>query len=209
VLEERRRIARDLHDGLAQELAFIVLEAGGASSAASPPETLRRIAAAAERATMEVRLVVAAFIEPLDSSVLPSLQKTAREAAKRYADLRIETTGADFDVSSVEREALHWITREAVSNAVRHGHAANVRLRVTSTPSRRLRVVDDGGGFDPATHGDGFGITIMSARAVRAGGSLSVRSLRGVGTAVQIVLPTLEPAKRARDRREPAGALPR
>lgn len=206
VLEERRRIARDLHDGVAQELAFIVLEAEGAAVAPSPADTLRRIAAAAERARMEVRLAVAAFMEPLDSSVLLGAERTARDVARARGDLAVETTGVDFEATPAERDALQWITREAVSNAIRHGGARRVRLRFAQAPSRLYRVVDDGDGFDGEADSAGFGVTIMRERARRAGGTLSIRSLSGIGTAVQVVFQQDRTAGRPGTRRSTVGA---
>jgi signal transduction histidine kinase len=192
-LEERRRIARDLHDGLAQEIAFIgrnaaLLRDSGAQTAAD--DAIERIVAAAERARVESRRVVAAlnlrFEEPLERSVT----KVASEAAARYGaaiDLRL----ADGIVlAPAEREAVVRIAGEAVTNAARHSGARNVRLDLDRVDGAvRLRVVDHGCGFDSTTHdGQGFGLISMRERAEALGGRFRIRSRQGLGTRVEVVL---------------------
>jgi signal transduction histidine kinase len=196
VLEERRRIARDLHDRLAHELAFIALEADGASGPARPGVRLARIGSAAERALQEVRLAIAALTEPLDGSVARGVQRAARDAARLRSGLGVEVVGPDFEASPAEREALLRIAGEATLNAIRHGRATRVRVRLSRAHLRVLRVVDNGTGFDPATPHDGFGIVSMNERAEAAGGELTIRSLRGLGSVVQLALSGRESATR-------------
>jgi signal transduction histidine kinase len=188
VLEERRRIARDLHDRLAHELAFIALEADGASGPAPAGVRLARIGSAAERALQEVRLAIATLTEPLDSSVARGVTRAARDAARLRSGSGVEVVGPDFEASPTEREALLRIAGEATLNAIRHGRATRVRVRLSREHRRVLRIVDNGAGFDPATPGDGFGIVSMVERAEAAGGRLTIRSLRGLGTGVQLAL---------------------
>ncbi len=193
VLDERRRIARDLHDGLAQELAFIVRRAK--RSLEHPPRMsdVSQIANAAERALDESRRVIATLTRPLDEP----LDIVLSEAVKGVAD-RLGTTVAlaldpGVHVAADVREALLRIAREAVTNAARHGDAGLVRVELENGMGLRLRIVDDGRGFDAVSRkrlrNGGFGLVSMSERARAIGAVLSVDSRRGAGTTVEVELP--------------------
>ena len=130
VLDERRRIARDLHDGLAQELAFIVRRAQPRRREGPRAADALQIANAAERALDESRRVIATLTRPLDEP----LDVVLSEAVKGVAD-RVGTTVAlaldpDVHVTPDVREALVRIAREAVTNAARHGDAGLVRVEL-------------------------------------------------------------------------------
>ena len=94
----------------------------------------------------------------------------------------------DVHVSPEVREALVRIAREAVTNAARHGDARLVRVELENGDGLKLRIVDDGRGFDGGAtrrrRGGGFGFTSMADRTRQIGGTLNVTSRRGVGTAV-------------------------
>jgi signal transduction histidine kinase len=182
VVEERRRIARDLHDGLAQDLAFIALKADDPASVDEPAEALHRIASAAERALSVARLAITALTEPLDASVLESAHRAAEDVARIRSDLRVEVAGVEFEATRLEREALQWIAREATSNAIRHGRATSLRIRSAADDARLVRIIDNGCGFDEHDALHGLGLPSMRERAFAVGGTLRVRSLIGVGT---------------------------
>ena len=97
----------------------------------------------------------------------------------------------DLVVSAARREALIRITREAVSNAARHGRASTISVELASAPELRLRVSDDGVGFSPAAAGaaHGFGLVSMRERAQALGGTFRVSSAPGRGTEVEVLLP--------------------
>ncbi len=154
---------------------------------------ITQIANAAERALDESRRVIATLTRPLDEP----LDIVLSEAVKGVAD-RLGTTVAlaldpDVHVSADVREALVRIAREAVTNAARHGDAGLVRVELENGVGLRLRIVDDGRGFD--THSrtrrrnGGFGLVSMSERARAIGAVLSVDSRRGAGTTVEVELP--------------------
>jgi signal transduction histidine kinase len=190
VLEERRRIARDLHDGLAQELAGIVR---GASSGRRDNPTLARIAASAERALSESRRVIAALTRPLDEPLDVVLAQAVEETADR-TETRLELDlERGIEVAPATREALVRIACEAVSNAGRHAQAHLVRVELSKRGRLTLRVVDDGVGFDPERveprADGGFGLTSMAERARALGAELRVASVVGEGTQVEVVLP--------------------
>lgn len=88
------------------------------------------------------------------------------------------------------REDLARIVREAVSNAARHGEAQNITVALSNTDAIRVRVSDDGKGFDPdLPRRRGFGLTSMRERAEQRGGTVVVRSKPGEGTEVEVVVP--------------------
>jgi signal transduction histidine kinase len=178
VLEERRRIARELHDGVAQELAYIVAESDG------------QLAAAAERALDESRRAIAALTRPVDEPLEVALVQAAEEVAGRVGvQLRVDVCeGAR--VSPDEREALIRIVREAITNAGRHGGATNVSVELSNGSGTLLRIADDGEGFDPAhTRAGGFGLVSMRERAESLGGRFTLSSESGTGTKIEVRLP--------------------
>jgi signal transduction histidine kinase len=178
VLEERRRIARELHDGVAQELAYIVAESSGP------------LAAAAERALDESRRAIAALTRAVDEPLDVALVQAAEEVAGRVGVLLRIDVSADASVSPDEREALIRIVREAITNAGRHGGAANVSVKLANGRGTLLRVADDGAGFDPArTRAGGFGLMSMRERAEALGGQFTLRSEAGAGTSIEVRLP--------------------
>ena len=192
VLDERRRIARDLHDGLAQELAFIVRRAKRTFEQEPRSKHAQQIAHAAERALDESRRVIATLTRPLDEP----LDVVLSEAVKGVADRVGATVALALDpgvhVAADVREALVRIAREAVTNAARHGDAGLVRVELENGKGLKLRIVDDGRGFDAVTtrrgRNGGFGLVSMSERARAVGAVLTVQSRRGAGTTVEVEL---------------------
>jgi signal transduction histidine kinase len=191
-LEERRRVARDLHDGLAQELAFIAAQARALAGGRNADAGLVQLANAGERALDESRRAIAALTRSADEPLDVALAQAAEEVALRIgAPVKLDLAPGVV-VSSARREALVRITREAVANAARHGHARIIQVQLSTKPALRLRVVDDGFGFDAAAaarDGYGFGLTSMRERAESLGGSFRIDSRAGIGTVVEVVLP--------------------
>ena len=183
VLEDRRRMARDLHDGLAQELTYIRAQsqrlAGGRDD-----ETASRITSAAGRATEEARRAISALTRPLGETFPAALQRVADELAHRH-DVKVVTElDSAVDVDPAADEALLRIVSEAVHNAVRHGRASRIELRLTARPLT-VTVTDDGRGFDTTTTPTGgFGLTSMRERAGGVGADLDITSVPGGGTSV-------------------------
>jgi signal transduction histidine kinase len=189
-LEERRRLARDLHDGVAQELAFIAAQARALAGPEARDGTLARLAAAGERALDESRRAIAALTRSVDEPLDVALAQAAEEVAQR-AGARVKLDlAADVELSPARREALIRIAREAVTNAARHGRARTIDVQLAAAPLR-LRVVDDGGGFDPASvaGGPGFGLTSMRERAESLGGVFRAESAPGRGSVIEVTLP--------------------
>ena len=192
VLEERRRIARDLHDGLAQELAFIATQARALADRSEHPTRARLVSGAAERALDESRRAIAALTRPLDEPLDVALAQCAEEVCSRYDASLLLDVDADLQASADTREALLRIVREAVSNALRHGRARSVTVRLHGPAPLHLEVADDGSGFDPADlrHLSGrFGLVSMRERAEALGGTFAVSGRPAGGTAVEVRLP--------------------
>jgi signal transduction histidine kinase len=190
VLEERRRIARDMHDGLAQELAYISRRAKRLAQRPSA-EGAEQIAASAERALTESRRAIAALTRPLDEPLDEVLAQAVEEVAQRTgARLELELDPG-IEVAGPAREALVRIACEAVANAARHSRASVVRLELANGDRVLLRVVDDGVGFDTAgapESGGGFGLESMRGRAAALGADFRLRSEVGTGTTVEVEL---------------------
>ncbi|HYZ29405.1 MAG TPA: sensor histidine kinase [Thermoleophilaceae bacterium] len=187
---ERRRIARDLHDGLAQELAFIVGQTRSLVEKSGEEGPFARIAAAAERALDESRTAIAALSRKHDDPLDVVLAQAAEDVAARTgAHIRFDLE-AGIQVEPDVREDLARIVREAVSNAARHGDASTVTVALQNRDGIRLSVTDDGKGFDPAApRRRGFGLTSMRERAETRGATVVVESKPGEGTKVEVVLP--------------------
>jgi signal transduction histidine kinase len=188
VLRERQRIACDLHDGVAQELAYLARNLDDLSRIADA-EFLARLRRAVERAQLESRRAISALATPSDQPLDVALTEAVTEVADRYhVELDLDLT-AGIQLSAPRREALVRIACEAVTNAARHSGAGRVHLRLErSGPGVRLWVSDQGHGFDTCTPGDGFGLTSMRERARSVGGELSVCSAPGHGSQVEVAV---------------------
>lgn len=185
VFDERRRMARELHDGLTQELAFIYMQTrrkpDGTNAAA--------IGEAAERALGEARRGIAALTRPVDEPLDVALAQTVEEVAMRAGtNIRLDLSPG-IEVAPEIRENLLRIAREAVINAARHSGAQTVTVTLERAAGLDLRIADDGEGLDIEGVGRGFGLTTMSERAKLIGADLSIRAIDGGGTQVEVVLP--------------------
>lgn len=188
VLEERQRIACDLHDGVAQELAYLARNLDTLSGTADE-ECLTRLRSAVARAQLESRRAITAITAPSGQPLEIALAEAVTEVAERYhMELDLELT-SDIKVSASRREALVRIACEAVTNAARHSGAGRADLRLEREGSCvRLRVSDKGHGFDTAAPGGGFGLTSMRERARSVGGELRVTSAPGRGSQVEVAV---------------------
>jgi signal transduction histidine kinase len=187
VLEDRRRLASELHDGVMQELAYIRAETRALPIEGAPVE---RVVGACERAMDEARAAVHALGHGGEDPLGYVLHRSVREMAERYGG-EVE---ADLDDSVTcdpeQQHALVRIAREATSNAVRHGGADRVRLCLRSQGRCRQLVIEDNGhGFDMSAvqaSGVGFGMVSMRERARNLPGSLSIESAPGHGAKVTV-----------------------
>lgn len=192
VVEDRRRMARDLHDGLTQELSYIWAQSQRLASHPADPVIGERIRAAADRAIDESRRAIAALTRPDEGPLGEALHRLAGELSRRHEVQIVVTTDWDADADDALAEAVLRITGEAVRNAVRHGAAGRIDVVLTQEPVS-LTITDDGVGFvagQGASAGrGGFGLTSMSERAAVVGGSLAIVSSPGEGTTVRVAWP--------------------
>jgi signal transduction histidine kinase len=191
VVEERRRVARDLHDGVAQELAFIASQTRWFMREPGNLQPLPEILDAVERALDESRSAIAALGRPVDESLDMALGHAALDVAGRVgARVHLELDD-HVDVPPDWRDALLRITREAIGNAVRHGQARTISLQLQNTDGIRLRVSDDGEGFDVSAprSPQSFGLTSMRERTESLGGEFTIASTPGSGTTAEVSLP--------------------
>jgi signal transduction histidine kinase len=179
----RQRLARDLHDGICQDLAFIAAHA--ARDGDDHPMAL-----AARRALALSRGALAELSASDAPTTQQALRRVADELAARFG-IAIDVHARPTRLRADERDALVRITREAVVNAVKHGHAEHVLVTLQVEEGRLvLRVRDNGRGIQPAgLLRPGFGRMSMHQRAAELGGSLAVRACEEGGTELEVLLP--------------------
>ena len=193
VLEERNRLARDIHDNLAQGFAAILMQLQAAQREAPrlEPAVARKLETAVELARthmVEARRSVGALRPNVGDG------EDVGRTLKRIAGLAQRTTSVPIDLSLddlprygdvVEREIV-GIVQEALNNAVRHSRARRIKVEASTVRSIGLRVSvsDDGRGISGESSGAGFGLTSMQERADRIGASLTIVTAPRSGTEV-------------------------
>lgn len=190
ILEERRRIARDLHDGLAQELAYIERNLHSLHAPqAQDIEPLERLRRAVERAQLESRKTFAALTTPFEEPLDLLLRRAATEVAGRFgAELELDLV-PNARIEPERAESVVRIACEAVANAARHSGSERIALLLDRRDTQlRLKVRDFGQGFDPALTMGGFGLISMRERAQAIGGELRIDSQPGRGTTVELAV---------------------
>jgi signal transduction histidine kinase len=188
VFEERRRLARELHDGLAQELAFIRSE--GARLSGTSDRDVMRMATAAERALGEARMAISSLTTPVGEPLEVTLRRAAEAVALRMgARVEVDCDGK-AEIPTAARQSLERIVREATTNAVRHGQAKVVRVEIVANERLRVAIVDNGRGFTPTNEParDSFGLISMRERAEGIDATFNVRSAPGEGTTVEVIV---------------------
>lgn len=193
--EERERVAREIHDELAQELFALRLLAESVVEASGADRTTRarRVAELAARVEQTARDLAHSYSSLSETG--GNLGRAIRTLVQRH-DGRVR-----FDLSALPEvrfdggtaSHLHRIVQEAVTNAVRHGSASHIRITLeTGTPRWQLCIEDNGAGFDPPLTLEGLGLRTMAYRAAQIGGSLRVERNRGPGMLVICEFPAKE-----------------
>ena len=214
MLEERQRLAREIHDTLAQAFASIVTlyEAARAEVASRPEVALRRleeVGRTARASLAEARRVVSALRpEPLEQATLAgALDRLVRDfAAETGIASRSAVEGEVRELQPEGEATLLRVAQEALANVRKHAEASRVALTLTYLDdATRLDVRDDGVGFDHEAAGrtrngwqaGGFGLTSMRERLESQGGTLTIESTSRGGTTIAATLPR-HPAEKAR-----------
>jgi PAS domain S-box-containing protein len=199
ILEERNRMARDIHDTLAQGFTGVIVQLESAEDAIGccrgkeANEHLHRAMELARRSLNEARRSVRAlrpqalqngnFWEGLKGIIKNT---TAGTALHTTFDLRGELR----DLPQYWQENLLHIGQEALTNALKYAHPRNFEARLSfDTKELRLELRDDGDGFEVKDEHDGFGLAGMRERVEQMGGKLNITSARGNGTKVVVTLP--------------------
>ena len=201
--EERKRIARELHDGIGQFLSalkFLLenrLQGMEKNSLPGDLQALGSMVPMIQNAIEEVRRMQTDLRPPIldDLGILATISWFCREYEKIYADIQIER---ELQVQEAEipgplRTVIYRVLQEAMNNVAKHSRAKRVRLSLSKKRGGeiQLRVEDDGSGFDlqrallEERTGHGFGLNSMRERTELSGGSFSIESQRGRGTVLQ------------------------
>ncbi len=197
--DERLRLSRELHDGLAQQLGLLNLRLSRAAASERSPEaraqdleTARRLV---EAASLEARQAITA----LRTGAMPwgeflrAVGTFGDEFSQNHeVDVRVKAHGSVPMIEAELQAEVLRIMQEAFSNAARHGHATHLDVQLTVAGRELvLSIRDDGSGFDGARalESRGLGLRSMSERLERRGGTLSLISQLGAGATVEARLP--------------------
>jgi signal transduction histidine kinase len=190
VAEERARVAREIHDGLAQYLFAVSTHASMLENGAPPETAIPRLKEAAALAQQEARFAVLALSSASGSAPFDA-------ALRRYVEFLTADGALDVELEidmSVrlapdEQIEVFRIVQEGLANVRKHAGAQHAEVRIGQRGGRRyIRVRDDGRGFEPQDNGAGQGLKNIRQRAATIEGAVDVRSRPGWGTAVEVVL---------------------
>ena len=191
VSEERRALARELHDGVAQELVFIAAQSKRLERGKEPDvqRGLSKLSSASDRAVAGARRAIHALVKSADETLAQAVAAVASDSTSG-SDLKLVLElDPTVDVPPPVREGLLRIMGEAIRNAIRHSGATTLTITLRRAGAISFTVVDDGVGFDSeASRDDGFGLVVMREQAKALGGSVAVLSEPGQGTKVEVTL---------------------
>jgi len=199
VLEERNRMARDIHDTLAQGFTGVIVQLEAADDAIAccrrkeANEHLQRASELARRSLTEARRSVRALRpQALQQEnfweALRGIIKTTTAGTTVHTTFTL--TGELRDLPQHWQENLLHIGQEALTNALKYAHSHNFETRLSfNTNDLRLEFRDDGDGFELEEQHDGFGLAGMRERSEQMGGTLNIISARGKGTKITLTLP--------------------
>jgi len=202
--EERRRIARDLHDNICQQLSAIKLHISGveeklANKGTKSFDELQNIKKLVSRTIKDIRSL-SSNLRPStldDLGLATALQLLCREFEEMYhIKIQFESDGVEKSTFNGHREtALYRIAQEALMNVVKHAQASKVIVRLKAEPSSAIMVVqDDGKGFEegrqlPRSDKSGYGLMNMKERAQLLGGTFKITSALNRGTILYLNIP--------------------
>jgi two-component system, NarL family, sensor histidine kinase UhpB len=199
--EERRRIARELHDETSQALNALLLSIEMAEEAlrstGTPGESLDKLTASKLLTTQTLDAVhnLAFDLRPTmldDLGLVPSVRWFAKRQSETYGiQILVEVDGLDDRLPDQTEVALFRVVQEALTNVAKHANASLARVTLQrSNDGIELTVQDNGGGFEPdKVHSDRLGLFGIQERVTLLGGRLAVDSSRGRGTRLAISVP--------------------
>jgi two-component system, NarL family, sensor histidine kinase UhpB len=190
--DERRRIARELHDEVGQALTAVVLQLDRAQASAEGEAAERmREAREAARATLEEVRAIARNLRPeaLDDLGLAAAVRQLCTDSERAGLIVERSIATDLPLAPDAEVVVYRVAQEALTNALRHSGAERIELALERAAGGGavLRVADDGAGFDGSP--DGAGMRGMRERSLLAGGVLEVAAAPGGGTIVTLTVP--------------------
>jgi signal transduction histidine kinase len=203
VLEERQRMAREIHDTLAQGLTGIITQLEAVQQAGPGPGWERRISTAARLArdslTEARRSVRAVRPEALENTRLPEAvtDVASQWSADSGVTTNVTTTGTVLGLHPEVEVTLLRVAQEALANVAKHAGASRVGITLSYMDDVvSLDIRDDGTGFEPSQRGapgsgGGFGLTGMEQRVRRLAGTLAIESEPGHGTAISAIIPAI------------------
>src|SRR5437867_4524131 len=198
VIAERNRMARDIHDTLAQGFTGVILQleaVKGAIAQNSLSEATERVERAGDLARVGLgearRSVLALRPRSLqDTSLcmaLDDLLKRMTNGSSLQAEFHLE--GVEPVMPTEWEDGLLRIAQESLTNTIKHAKARNFRATLTfGAKEIQFRLVDDGCGFDLHAEHEGFGLVGMKERVVQMGGEFILRSMPAQGTEIQVIL---------------------
>lgn len=198
VLEERSRLARELHDSATQALVSLTMLAEGCRALAAAGELAQadqqfaRIGAIAADALLELRVLIHQLRPPVLASkgLIGALQHRMETVEERFGVAALLTSAAELALPTDVEEHLYRIILEALNNTLKHARARAVAVEIRREAGGALAVTvrDDGCGFDAAAVRPGCGLRTMRERAERISGVLSISSSPGAGATLTVVV---------------------
>ena len=190
VAEERARVAREIHDGLAQYLFTISTHASMLARGTAPDGTVQRLRDAAALAQQEARFAILALSSASGNAPFDAALRRYLDVLTADGDLAVELeVDPGVQLAPDEQIEVFRIVQEGLANVRRHAGAENAEVWIGRDGTRRLvRIEDDGTGFEANGNGAGQGLKNMRLRAASIGGDFDLVSRPGRGTALQVVL---------------------
>ncbi|RCX17409.1 signal transduction histidine kinase [Fontibacillus phaseoli] len=205
VLEERRRLARDLHDTVSQQLFAIHMAASSLpkvleNNEAQAHAVMDQLILMSNTAQKQMRALIAQLrpMELVGKSLAEALDQWFPDYCRQNGLKGIKDMDVQGDMSEAKEHQLFLIVQEAMANIVKHAGAQLVSLSLREGPRQVvLSISDDGQGFSGTSQKQGsYGLTTMRERAEKLGGHVEIISKPGAGTTIRVHIPKFEDGKR-------------
>ncbi|HEU4784788.1 MAG TPA: sensor histidine kinase, partial [Ktedonobacterales bacterium] len=206
VVEERNRLARELHDSVKQQMFALTMLIGSAQLEVDDQSEAKRILGEAERIVSNAQQEMSALIQALrpvaltNKDLAVALREFCHDWEQRNRIACAVMVPETLTMAPEVEQQVFRVAQEALANIAKHSGAS--RVEVYATDEQRvlaLRIRDNGHGFDVArAHGRGLGLSSMRERMAELGGTLTIASAAG-GTSIEARAPLDQPASRARD----------